>query len=64
MDSGAIKKKIQRMTNGEQEKRFDELNKKLRITAPHPASDRDPTPPTADLEEAFERALLKKSLGY
>lgn len=63
MNREALKDKIQRMTNEDREKRLDELNNKTGVTSPHSTSGGTP-PPTADMDELYERELLKKALGY
>jgi hypothetical protein len=63
MNSDAINKKIQGMTNEEREQRLDELNKKLGVTSPHSTSGGTP-PPVLDMDELLERELLKEVLGY
>jgi hypothetical protein len=64
MDEKDIAKKVQQMTRQQQETRLAELNAKLGVTSPHSVTDRDPVPPTQDIEELFEREYLKEALGY
>jgi len=64
IDENRIENKVRAMTPEQLQIRLEALNDKLGITSPHSVTERDPAPPTQNLEELLERDYIKKFLGF